>query len=267
MIKQVDLFSKKPEMSADAFKSYYETRHVPLLMGLIPRFTDYRRNFVLPGAVQPAHIKDAAPPPSFDVITEVWFKDQATFDKLIQDLKDPKIGDPIAKDEENFFDRGRMVIFAMEEHTTPANELGNGVGAPDDGSMVKIVIMMKRRPGMSRKDFIDYYETNHAPLATKHLRMVAGYRRSYMIPGSTFDAGHIANVPPPPEIDVMTEMWFRTKADFEAMGAAMADPKIGQMFAEDEAKLFNRSTIQMFTVDERVTPKSTLESSARAKGY
>ena len=109
--------------------------------------------------------------------------------------------------------------------------------------------------------------TRHAPLAAKHLRMMAGYRRSYMIPGSTFDAGHIADVPAPPEIDVMTEMWFRTQSDVDALAATMADPTIGAIFAEDEAKLFDRGSIQMFMVDERVTSKATLEAAARAKGY
>jgi hypothetical protein len=47
----------------------------------------------------------------------------------------------------------------------------------------------------------------------------------------------------------------------------MADPTIGAMFAEDEAKLFDRGSIQMFMVDERVTPQATLEAAARAKGY
>jgi len=268
MIKQVDLFSKKPGMSAEDFKNHYENRHVPLLMGLIPRFAQYRRNFIIPGAtVEGAHIADTPPPPKFDVITEVWFDDQATFEKLIDDLKNPAVGDPIAKDEENFFDRSKMVIFAMEEYKSPEKELGSAAGAPDDGSMVKMVCMIKRKPGMPREAFIEYYETGHSKLAAKHLPMIARYHRSYMIPNSKFDAGHIANVPPPPDIDVMTEMWFRTKADHDALRAALSDPKLGDMFAKDEEKLFDRSTIQMFLVDERVTPKETLQKSARAKGY
>lgn len=268
MIKQVDLFSKKPGMSFEDFRDYYETRHVPLLMDLIPRFAGYRRNFVIPdGGVGAAHIENAPPPPAFDVITEVWFEDQAAFERLTNDLKNPAIGDRIARDEENFFDRSRMIIFAMDEYITPAKDLGAGEGAPDDGSMVKMVLMMRRKPGLSREAFIEHYETRHVPLAVKHLPTIAGYRRSYMIPGSTFDAGHIADAPPLPDIDVMTEMWFRTKADHDAVGATMADPKIGALFAEDEEKLLDRANIQMFMVDERVTPKATLEQAARAKGY
>lgn len=268
MIKQVDLFSKKPGMSMADFKQYYETRHVPLLMQYIPRFAHYRRNFVIPGAdVEAGHIADQPPPPDFDVITEVWFEDQATFDKLIDDLKDPAIGGPIARDEENFFDRGRMVIFAMEEHATPEAHLGSAAGAPDDGSMVKMVCMIRRRPGMTRDAFIEYYETRHAPLTVSHLPMIARYHRSYMIPGSAFDAGHIADAPPLPEIDVMTEMWFRTKADHDALLTALRDPALAKIFAADEENLFDRASIQMFLVDECVTPTSVLAASARARGY
>lgn len=267
MLKQVDLFCRKPGMSPEDFKTHYETRHAPLLMGLIPRFAEYRRNFVLPNAsFDAAHIEQAPPPPAFDVITEVWFEDRETLDALIADLKDPAIGDPIARDEENFFDRTCMTIFEMEEHKSDPVHLG-AHGGPDDGSMVKMICMLKRRPGMSREAFIDYYETRHAPLAAKHLRMIARYHRSYMIPGSGFDAGHIAEVAPLPEVDVMTEMWFRNMADYEELGRSMADPDIGAMFREDEAKLFDRSFIQMFLVDERVTPRATLDQSAVAKGY
>ena len=31
--------------------------------------------------------------------------------------------------------------------------------------MLKLILLFRRKPGMSRADFIDYYETVHAPLS------------------------------------------------------------------------------------------------------
>jgi len=157
-----------------------------------------------------------------------------------------------------------MTLFAMQEYITLPEQLGSAIRAPDDGTMVKVVVMVKRKPGMSREAFIEYYETQHALLVAKHLRMFAGYRRSYMIPGSLVQLAHIAQVASPPDFDVMTEVWLRTHADFESLVTTIANPEIGRMLAEDEANLFDRSTIRMFRVEECVTPKAAIERAKRA---
>jgi hypothetical protein len=253
MIKHVDLFSKKPGLSDLDFKAYYENRHAPLALSLLPGFADYRRNYIIPGGtVAQGHIADVPPPPAFDVITEAWFENQDALDATLNAFKNPAVANAITRDEENFFDRGRMTLFAMEEYVTPQEKLGATLALTD--RPVKMVCMIKRRPGMSREAFVEYYETRHAVLAAKHLRMIAGYRRSYMIPGSAVQPGHIAKVQPPPDFDVMTEFWYRSQAEFDSLKGALADPEIGRMFAEDEANLFDRTSIQMFMVDECATP-------------
>ena len=50
--------------------------------------------------------------------------------------------------------------------------------------MVKMIALLRRKAGMSREDFIQYYETKHVPLILKHVKIMADYRRSYVVPGN-----------------------------------------------------------------------------------
>ena len=55
------------------------------------------------------------------------------------------------------------VAAAGDEGTPTARTLSAGNA---DG-MVKLVFMLKRKPGMSREDFLRYYEQHHARLGEK----------------------------------------------------------------------------------------------------
>ena len=46
--------------------------------------------------------------------------------------------------------------------------------------MIKMIFMLKRRPGMSREEFVRYYESTHAKLGEKHVRNAARYVRRYL---------------------------------------------------------------------------------------
>lgn len=51
--------------------------------------------------------------------------------------------------------------------------------------MFKIMVLIKRREGMSMADFIDYYESHHSVLAAKHLHHTQSYLRHYLTPLGT----------------------------------------------------------------------------------
>ena len=47
--------------------------------------------------------------------------------------------------------------------------------------MVKIVTLLTRKPGMSREEFIDHYETHHRKIGEKYLGGFASkYQRRYL---------------------------------------------------------------------------------------
>ena len=125
--------------------------------------------------------------------------------------------------------------------------------------MIKFVALLKKKEGMSREAFIDYYENHHAPFMSETIPSIFEYRRSYVLAEHMFVAGHNAEVaPPPPPFDVITELWFTDMEKYREMHAITADPAVGEKIRRDEENLFDRSWMTMFLVDERVgiKPKS-----------
>jgi uncharacterized protein (TIGR02118 family) len=111
MFKMVILAKRKPGMSLEAFKTYYETRHAPLACSMPHQMARYKRTYLTP--------MQGGEEGPFDVVTETWFKDKAAFDKNFQEL----LGNPermavIQKDEENLFDRSTITFFTAEECET-----------------------------------------------------------------------------------------------------------------------------------------------------
>lgn len=118
MIKMVALLSRKPGLTLEEFRTYYEERHVPLIAELNPFMADYRRSYVDFATASKGGISAAVGSwaPDFDVLTEIWFEDRETFDKARAALTQPDSAARIGRDEENFLDRDNKRIFLVEEH-------------------------------------------------------------------------------------------------------------------------------------------------------
>ena len=111
---------------------------------------------------------------------------------------------------------------------------------------VTVLTLLKRREGMSKADFIAYYEANHRRIGE---RVLAGYAtryvRRYLFPSDGADQ--------PCDADVVLEIDFPDAATRDAFFAAASDPALAVVIAEDEARLFDRSRIRMFSVEERAS--------------
>src|SRR5580692_2958697 len=112
--------------------------------------------------------------------------------------------------------------------------------------MFKLIITARRKPGMSMDEFRDYYEKRHSVLVRKITPMMRRYRRNYLTPlDSALAAGDGASY------DCVTEAWFDSEADFQrSIQSLVADTEKTTALAEDEEKLFDRSTIRIFTAVE-----------------
>lgn len=99
MIKHFFLISKKPELSAEEFRAYYEAHHVPLIKRLLPMFAHYQRHYV---DRLESRINADQTDPDFDVITEIHFAAQADYDAFLQTASDPDVLAQIRADEANF---------------------------------------------------------------------------------------------------------------------------------------------------------------------
>lgn len=114
MYKCIALLRRKAGLSRDELIHYYETRHAPLIKSLLPEIRDYRRNFV--DAAAYGRFGEA---PEFDVVTELWFDDRASYEAFIARCAEPEVARKIAEDEENVFDRSATRLFVVEEHGMP----------------------------------------------------------------------------------------------------------------------------------------------------
>jgi uncharacterized protein (TIGR02118 family) len=112
--------------------------------------------------------------------------------------------------------------------------------------MYKILLLMKRRPGMTVAAFRDYYENRHVPLCAKYSGGVTRYIRRFLDPQNHPETGPAGELP----YDVITELWFDNEATFTATLAYITTSIMPDEVVEDEKNLFDRSSFRIATVVE-----------------
>lgn len=110
----------------------------------------------------------------------------------------------------------------------------------------KILIFLKRRPGMSLEAFRDYYENRHAKLCEKYTVGVSRYLRRFLNPLPDPETGTNDELP----YDVITELWFDDEVTFESTVKYVSTSVMPDEVIEDEKNLFDRSKSRMATVVE-----------------
>ncbi|MDB6159808.1 MAG: ethyl tert-butyl ether degradation protein EthD [Gammaproteobacteria bacterium] len=110
----------------------------------------------------------------------------------------------------------------------------------------KILLFMKRRPGMTFEAFQDYYENQHAPLCVKYASGISRYVRRFLTPHPNPETGASEELP----FDVITELWFADEAIFRGTVEYLATSIMPDEVVEDEKRLFDRSKTRMATVVE-----------------
>jgi uncharacterized protein (TIGR02118 family) len=112
--------------------------------------------------------------------------------------------------------------------------------------MFKVVVLVAKKAGMSREDFIRHYETVHVPLVLKSVPTLVEYRRNFIDPADMMAMPGAAET----DFDGITEMWFHDRAGYEAMGALNADPVKGKALDDDAALFMDAAKTRMFVVGE-----------------
>lgn len=112
--------------------------------------------------------------------------------------------------------------------------------------MFKMIVFLKRKPGMSDQAFRDYYEKNHAMLVQRSAPKMRKYVRNYITP--------IGNEMYAPDdsggVDCVTEAWFETTEDYESTISHILGSTIAEDLARDEENLFDRPFIRWFKAEE-----------------
>jgi len=117
--------------------------------------------------------------------------------------------------------------------------------------MFKVMILLKRKPGLSLEEFIKRYEGEHVPLAERHTTSLQGYIRHYLNPASHVVQGDVIEEP---EYDVITELWYQDRAAFEQQQKSLRrrPEAIAAVIADEEA-LFDRTKSRTVYVDDHVS--------------
>lgn len=112
--------------------------------------------------------------------------------------------------------------------------------------MIKSIAILKRKPGLSREEFIKHYEEVHAPLVLKHIPMLRRYVRNHVIPVSSPHNNS------EPDFDCITEFWVDDMEGSQEAGDIWTS-EAGRAIREDEETFLDRSKIITFLVEEKVS--------------
>jgi hypothetical protein len=137
--------------------------------------------------------------------------------------------------------------------TIPENLLLSSAASVSGGiAVLKGIVLLKRKQGLTREEFLDYYETRHVPLVRTLLPSIGGYTRNYLDLTPVASGGAVGAELPgdPPDFDVITELWFAGKPEYEKFLSALADPEVARRLRQDEETFLDRSTMRMFSVLE-----------------
>ncbi len=254
MFKQVCLLTRRPGMSMDAFKHYYETAHAPLLAGMMPRARRYVRRFVQP-EINPMMGEAYSVP--FDCLMELWWDSREAFEAAMAALGEGDAFQRIHADEEKIFASHDNPVFSVEECElamagfTDDPALGSIRPATGDGGgMLKLVFLLKRKPGMSVAAFRDYYESNHRVLGERALAGARRYVRRYVQLERNPITLEAIELP----FDVVTEIWWNSRTEWDAALVRFGETGMDKLIYEDEEQLFASHDNPVFCVEEADSP-------------
>ncbi len=131
-MKTIVLFHRRPDLTRDAFRDYYETRHVALALRHV-RFTKYVRNHL----VAPSNAE-------FDVVSEFWLVDP----EVATTLGNSPAGKILREDEARFMMEDRFRATAEE------SLLAGPHRTVETGRVKKYALLLSRRAYAGEADFI-----------------------------------------------------------------------------------------------------------------
>ena len=121
--------------------------------------------------------------------------------------------------------------------------------------MFKAIALIKKKPGLSKAEFIAYYEANHAPLARKCFPQIVQYRRNFIdmndaiiVPGASA-----------PDFDSVTEIWYRDREAYDEMLSTHFMKGVQETIENDERNLLDQSMTRMLHVEQRGTNRPDAE--------
>lgn len=112
--------------------------------------------------------------------------------------------------------------------------------------MLKAIALLKKKDGMTREDFIRYYEDNHSVLVWKTYPWMMKYQRNYVEFAASMAMEHA-------DFDVITEIWFNDRQDYDRLMHVSGNTEAGARISADEENFLDKSATCFFLVEVHET--------------
>jgi hypothetical protein len=225
VIKLVCFFRRKPGMSVADFQRHWLENHGPLIADtpeLSQHVLRYEQNHRLGddyGRV------DAC---SFDGATVQWLESMRSFGAFV---REPAYRELIAPDERRFIDPESIsLLFTADDDVKIRSD------AAREQATVKLLCLLKRKPGLEPEEFHEHWRGPHASLFTQTpeiARHVTAYHQSHRL-DRDYDRDRGGGY------DGLAEQWYASMGDFEAL---VREPAYAEQIAPDEDRFIDREAL------------------------
>ena len=118
--------------------------------------------------------------------------------------------------------------------------------------MLKLVFCLRRLPHLSQAEFQRYWREVHAPLVQRHASAlhIRRYVQAHALDdplNAALRAGRGADEP----FDGVAELWWASRAEFDAATASEAGRAAGLALLEDEQRFIDHARSTLFVATER----------------
>lgn len=182
MFKIMFCLWRRPGLTPEQFRHYYEDVHVHNNQKVRPASADYRRNY--PDPADPlTDMAGLARLGSFDVMTENWYPDRKRFEAVLQAFVNSPATPAIVEDEAQFEVRDRKLVFVVSE--SPTFEYGSSEyekrAMRNDRAGYKLLRFVSKHRGQTPADFRSEYEAGVAAQIAEQFGSAFDYRRNYLL--------------------------------------------------------------------------------------
>jgi len=193
---RMGLLNKKSDWSTERFRTHWRDHHAALARQL-PGLRSYVQNHVTDRAQR--GIAFARGPEELDGFSQLTFDDAPAMRAAMATA----VGPQLVADEQHFI--GRLRIVTVDSHTV--------VPPPPDGTALKRMSLLRRRPDVTPEVFAREWREVHGPLV-RRMPGILGYRQN-LITGRESPKGTPVGHEDLP-LDGIVELWFADTASIDA---------------------------------------------------